>query len=94
MSSVIIRFAPSSLEKEEYRIRIPKKGHGRRLFPSFYAEIELYTYDKGVMKRHYNPQYGELSIGEWLSEHPELKPGDKLRITVKEPMTKYRLELI
>ncbi len=31
---------------------------------------------------------------KWFKAHPELKPGDKLRITVLEPMKRYRLEIV
>ena len=32
-------------------------------------------------------------LGKWFTAHPELKEGDKLLITVIEPLKKYRLEI-
>ena len=92
MNSVIIKLTDGILNPKEYRFRIPKAR--RDLFPDYYAEVELQTDDIGVMERHYNPKYNELSIGEWLSVHPELNPGDFLLIKVIEPMKKYRLEIL
>ena len=92
MNSVIIKLTNGILNPKEYRFRIPKAG--RDLFPNCYAEVELQTNDIGVMKRHYNPDYHELSIGKWFSAHPELKAGDKLCIKVIEQMRKYHLEIV
>ena len=94
MNSVIIKLTPSSLKPEEYRIRIPKEGW--HLFPTYNAEVELYKEDGNILSKphHYNPKYHELSIGGWLNVHRELKAGDKIRITVIEPMKKYRLERV
>ncbi len=33
-------------------------------------------------------------LDEWFDRHPELKEGDKVRISVIEPMKKYRLEIV
>ena len=90
--SVRIRLTAGDLKPEEYRVRVPKAAH--HLFPNYYAAIELHTDDLDVMVRHYNPKYRELSIGRWLHVHPELKPGDRVRITAIEPMKKYRLEIL
>jgi hypothetical protein len=30
----------------------------------------------------------------WFDAHPELKAGDKLKLTVIEPMKRYRLEIV
>jgi len=92
MSSVIIELTPSSLKPKEYRILIPKKG--RCLFPNYYKRIEIETDEIGELECTYNPTYCQLSIGKWLSLHPELGVGDRLIIKVIEPLKRYHLEIL
>ena len=69
----------------------------KHLFPSLDTAVKLET-DIGVIEvlfyvANWGQGFGE-GIGEWFKVHPELKPGDKLRITVTEPMKKYSLEIV
>ena len=66
------------------------------LFPARTTMLELET-DKGPIKtQFYVGSYRGFSrkLKPWFKAHPELQPGDKLLITVREPMKKYRLELL
>jgi hypothetical protein len=38
--------------------------------------------------------YFQKNMVDWYKRHPELKVGDKLIISVLEPMRKYRLETV
>lgn len=82
----------------------PKES--RSFFPgfriSFKLEVdghEIQTAVVGAAKgtRDGDPNAGyyiQRNLGEWVERHPEMKVGDKLRITVIEPMKKYRLEIV
>lgn len=69
----------------------------KHLFPGSDTEVKLET-DVGVIENIFRvASWGQGFVGgikEWFKAHPELKPGDKLRITVIEPMKKYRLEIL
>jgi hypothetical protein len=69
----------------------------KHLFPGSDTEVKLET-DVGVIENTFRvASWGRGFVGgikEWFKAHPELKPGDKLRITVIEPMKKYRLEIL
>jgi hypothetical protein len=76
-------------------IRIPKRY--RKLFPEFYASLTLVT-DKGKIESRAalcQPNALEIHKGmtKWFRAN-DLKAGDKIRISVIEPMTKYRLEMV
>jgi len=92
--SVEIALQPSCIKY--YYIHIPKaKQH---LFPPSKTTLELDT-DIGIIEVGFNvdPAWGatlQKGLSNWFKAHPELKPGDKLRITVIEPMKKYRLEIL
>jgi hypothetical protein len=38
--------------------------------------------------------YIQKNMKPWFDAHPELKSGDKLKLTVIEPMKRYRLEIV
>jgi hypothetical protein len=67
------------------------------LFPDSKTVLELET-DIGLMEVGFNTgNWGtrlQKYFKEWFIAHPELKPGDKVRITAIEPMKKYRLEIV
>jgi len=69
----------------------------KHLFPSSDTLVQLNT-DMGVIEvLFYVASWGQgfgKGIGKWFRTHPELKPGDKLRITVTEPLKKYRLDIV
>ena len=69
----------------------------RHLFPNFKTTLELNTDTLGIInvRLYVDPSRVELwNLDQWFKTHPELKPGAKLRITVIEPMKKYRLEIV
>jgi len=76
-------------------IDIPKAK--KVLFPDSKTTLELET-DIGLMEIGFNPaSWGTRLQGglpKWFKAHPELEVGDKVRITVIEPLKKYRLELL
>ena len=90
--------------KDEY-LYIPQEY--RSLFPGFKIPFRLET-DTGVIETHVYALYpakwreGDMNSGAWFSKglrtwfkaHPELKPGDKVRITAIEPMKEYLLEIV
>ena len=78
----------------------------RRVLPGFKQDFELVT-DVGTFTAHIysaprgtpegDPNAGKRIRGRlrpWFDKHPELKPRDKLRVSVLEPMKKYRLEIV
>jgi hypothetical protein len=69
----------------------------KHLFPDSETEVKLET-DLGVIENKFRvANWGQGFVGgikKWFKAHPEIKPGDKLRITVVEPMKKYRLEIV
>lgn len=80
---------------EAERFRIPKRD--RQFFPAEGTEFELIA-DGNTIKtngRGRQALYIRRSLRPWFRKHGgELKVGDKLRITVIEPMKKYRLEIV
>ena len=44
-----------------------------------------------------DPAWGywlQKGLVKWFKAHPELKAGDKINITVIEPLKRYRLEIL
>ena len=79
----------------QYYIHIPKKK--KHLFPEPPAGIELEDNTLILKACVKSDSHGGAYIGrflEWFKVHPELKVGDKVRITIIEPMKKYRLEIV
>lgn len=69
----------------------------KHLFPSSDTVVKLETDIRVIEVLFYVASWGQgfgEGMQEWFKAHPELKPGDKLRITVIEPMKKYRLEIL
>ncbi len=66
-------------------------------FPDSKTTLELET-NIGPMEIGFNPApWGtrlQGGLSKWFKAHPDLKVGDKLRISVIEPMKKYRLEIL
>jgi len=84
----------------KYRyIHIPAKL--KDLFPNIKTtqELDLET-DIGIIKTTFysvergGPGIRSFGLVDWFKAHPELKAGDRLRITAIEPMKKYRLEIV
>jgi len=67
------------------------------LFPNFKTTVELQT-NIGLMEIGFNPApWGtrlQKGFSSWFKAHPELEAGDKVHITVLEPMKKYRLDIV
>jgi len=94
VESVEITLAPSCMKY--YYIHIPKAK--KHLFPDSNTTIELET-DIGLIEIGFgvDPDWGawlQRGFSKWFKAHPELKQGDKVRISVLEPMKKYRLEIV
>jgi len=70
-------------------ISIPAR---KDLFPDSETKLTLET-DIGVIEANFIPKYHRVALSKWFKAHPELKQGDKVRISVIEPMKKYRLEI-
>lgn len=72
----------------------------RHLFPNINMASIMLDIDGELVQtklrlhltRKHNLAGGGLT--DWFKTHTELKVGDKLRITVIEPMKKYRLEIV
>lgn len=67
-----------------------------KLFPSegtMLLETNIGAVESKLHKDYKNAWLGK-GLAKWFKAHPELKEGDKLRITVIEPMKKYRLEIV
>jgi hypothetical protein len=71
----------------------------RSLFPIDKVRFTLET-DVGEIETNVagtTSQYGpyfQRNLGKWFNAHANLKVGDKFRISVLEPMKKYRLEVV
>ena len=92
--SVEIALAPSCMKY--YYIHIPKEK--KHLFPDFKTTLKLET-DIGIIEVGFgiDPAWGawlQKGFANWFKAHPELKAGDRVRITAIEPMKKYRLEIV
>lgn len=92
--SVEIALAPSCMKY--YYIHIPKEK--KHLFPDFKTTLKLET-DIGIIEVGFgiDPAWGawlQKGFANWFKAHPELKAGDKIRISVIEPHKKYRLEIV
>jgi len=99
--SLVITLPPSSI-KNNY-IHLPENARRNKMFPLVKTNIQIDT-DKGNLETEHrisNP-HGILKsswlegdgLDKWFKAHPELKAGDKIRISVIEPMKKYRLEIV
>jgi len=71
-------------------ISIPAR---KDLFPDSETKLTLET-DIGAIEANFIPKYHRVALSKWFKAHPELKTGDRVRITVLEPMKKYRLEVV
>jgi hypothetical protein len=89
-----VALAPSCM-KYHY-IHIPKPN--KNIFPNSKTMLDLTT-DIGSLTVGFNidPEWGsyiQKDFAKWFKAHPELKAGDKVRISVIEPMKRYRLEIL
>ncbi len=94
---ILIKLKPAYVKYGYIRI-------GRRwkdLFPTFLTmlelEVELEGGRKGAVQVNFYPSGPGIrgkALKAWFGEHPELGAGDKVRVTVIEPMKKYRLEIV
>jgi hypothetical protein len=99
LSPSILGTAADVTLREDYicafYIPIPKdkKSH----FPSSKTTLTLDT-NIGPMHVGFNPaSWGtrlQSGMKQWFKAHPELKVGDRVKITIIEPMKKYRLEIV
>ena len=85
---------PSSMKY--YYIHIPKEK--KHLLPDSKGTLELET-NIGTLEVGVNsdPEWGTYigkGLSGWFKAHTELNQGDRVRITVLEPMKKYRLEMV
>jgi len=93
-NSFEVALAPSCMKY--YYIHIPKPS--KDLFPNFKTTLELST-DIGLLQVGFNtdPDWGsyfQKDFAKWFKAHPELRQGDRVRITVLESMKQYRLEIV
>lgn len=92
-NSFEISLAPSYIASYCIYIPVAKK----HLFPAFNTTLELDT-DVGSIETGFNiDSWGiwlSKGLAPWFKRHPQLESGDKLIITVIEPMKKYRLEIV
>ncbi len=92
-NSLEVTLQPSYIES--YCIYIPAAK--KHLFPAFNTTLELDT-DIGPIETGFGiDSWGiwlSKGLAPWFKSHPQLKAGDKLIITVIEPMKKYRLEIL
>ena len=68
------------------------------LFPKAETTLQLET-DLGVIPvgLYIDPKWGaslQRGLNVWFKQHPTLRPGDKVRVGVVEPMKRYRLEVV
>lgn len=92
-NSFEIVLKPSCFTQQHIHVPIAKKS----LFPkngtveidagSVVFEAKLYDYGK-------NGQWLQNNLDKWFNMEPKPKVGDRIRISVIEPMKKYRLEII
>ena len=85
---------------------IPMHTRHRGLFPGYNVAFtivadgeEIQTHVTGAPKGTPmgDPYAGnriECNLDSWYKKHTELRPGDKVSITMVEPMKKYRLEIV
>ena len=69
----------------------------RDLFPAVDETIELLNGDGEIFQVKVGDYEGSKQLWylqEWYRKHPELKEGDIIRISVIEPMKRYRLEIV
>jgi len=64
----------------------PDKGTGVEL----HISNSIYKVNFYVRESH----HGFSRLTQFFNAHPELKAGGKIRITVRESMKKYRLEIV
>jgi hypothetical protein len=90
--------------QKEHNFTIPKEF--RELFPGFHVHFtliadteEIETCVAGAKK---DIPHGDLKAGiyfslnlkNWFKKHQSIKEGDKIKVSVIEPMKKYRLEIL
>jgi hypothetical protein len=92
-SSFEVALQPSYIESRCVYIPAAKK----HLFPTSNTTLESHT-DIGVIETNFNiDSFGtwlSKGLAPWFKNHSQLQVGDKVRITVIEPMKKYRLEIV
>lgn len=87
------------LSKHEWeKTHIDIERRHKDLFPppgtGFKLETDVGVIDTNCRKARQADVAIQRNLRKWFKAHPELKAGDKLRITVIEPMKKYRLEIV
>ena len=69
----------------------------RHLFPDFGSRVELMSDRGDSFKMKVYNNYGSTELrdvkGGWFDRNPHLKVGDKILITIVDPMKKYRIEI-
>ncbi|MBI4285924.1 MAG: hypothetical protein HY670_08535 [Chloroflexi bacterium] len=91
--SVETKLSSDSIRARYILIPAPR----RALFPKSEVDFELQAEGVGSIQTRLSRPYPSTSlqrIGPWFKAHPGLKPGDKVKITVIEPMKRYRLEIV
>ena len=92
-NSLEVTLQPSYIES--YCIYIPAAK--KHLFPTFNTTLELDT-DIGLIEIGFSiDSWGiwlSKGLAPWFKSHPQLKAGDRLIITVIEPMKRYFLEVV
>ena len=82
-------------------VLIPLPKSKNTFFPSFKKTFELKT-DVGVLTAHVTSEHNDSHVGSqirarlgpWFKKHPELKAGDKVRISIIEPGKRYELSIV
>jgi hypothetical protein len=89
---------------EYHRFAIPPEY--RVLFPGFHDDFILIADDEEIITcvayANKNIPHGDKKAGtyfswnlkKWFEKHPAIKEGDNLKVSVIEPMKKYRLEIV
>jgi len=85
---------------------LPIRKNNRQFFPGYKVPFTLET-DISTIETYMSSAPGGTQVGdpnrgnyfqanlaEWYRRHPELKVGDRVRISVIELMKKYRLEIV
>jgi len=90
--SVELIIKPFMIKLRRIRIDSDKRG----IFPPLGTGFDLELDDGSVINTYIDKRTGQIwkNIRQWFKAHPELKAGDKVIITVVEPLKKYRLEII
>jgi hypothetical protein len=78
---------------DAYYLSIPTQYE--TLFPNLKTRIIVES-DIGILNTQYNPVVKRIQtrLQDWFKAHRQLKVGSIVRISVVEPMKKYRLEIV